>query len=159
MGFVNPATPAGRICCHPSNRNSLIQLQIQQTEDENGGVPRVDTARTVWKLQPANLGFVEPAATWEDKGPSPDNKLFDTPTTPIYWGRTLLTRDRYRPARCRNPNLGFIEPMSPEEDKLSSPDQKYFHTSTTPRNWGRKRLSPGSIPPRTVGTLTPLAGC
>ena len=57
---------------------------------------------------------------------------------------------RYRPARCGTPNLRFVESAPLGEDMAQSSAHKYCHVSTTPMNPGRKRLSPGSIPPRTV---------
>ena len=73
---------------------------------------------------------------------------------------------RYCPARCGNPNAtGWLligrrswsqraagiapRAATPGEDRVPSPSQKCFHIPTTPTR-GRKRVSPRSIPPRTV---------
>ena len=56
-------------------------------------------------------------------------------------------------------NLRFIDPAPPAENKVPTQHHESLHTSTTPTNRGRKRLSPGSIEPRTVWKPQPHSGC
>ena len=68
----------GMIRSHPRIINPSIHLQLQQTGDENGGLP--GRYRPAQCANP-NLGFVEPAPPGEDKIPSLDQKSVHTSTT------------------------------------------------------------------------------
>ena len=107
----------------------------------------------------------------EDKVSSPDQKSFRTSTTAITRRRKRTFPGSIPPCRVWKPQphwviadwLGLMKPArsenSPSGQRRSpaapgkdfpSPEQKSFHVSTTPSNRGRLRISPRSIPLRTV---------
>ena len=116
-----------------------------------------------------------PTAAGDDKFPSPDQQSFQPYITPTHRGRKWqspgvdtapygvetpshrLTADRLgltahiEPARGESRPSGQGQgPAENGEDNIPSPDPKHFDACTTPAPRGQNKLSPGSIPPRTV---------
>ena len=112
---------------------------------------------TVWLIAGC-LGFVESAASGEDRFPSPDHKSFHTSTNPTNRGKKRWSPGSIPGRTVCKPLTHWLiadwtrigEPPPPKEDEALSPDQKSFHTSASPTNLARKRWLIWSIPSRTV---------
>ena len=118
-----------------------------------------------------------PAAPGKSKFPSPDQKSFNTSTTPTTRGRKRRSPGSIPPGTMWKPQphrrvadwLRLMKPARGEscpsgqrrgpaalgEDRVSSLDHKTFHISTTPTTLERKGRSLGSIRPHTADCWLP----
>ena len=109
-------------------------------------------------------GFVEPAATAEDKVPSPETILLHN-----HRFNQLGTNMVISGADAASPGVetpippliadrpGFGEPAAPGEDRVPPPNHQHFHTSTNPTNTGTKTvICGGNTVAHGMETPTPL---
>ena len=118
-----------------------------------------------------------PAAPGKDKFPAPDQKSFNTSTTPTTRGRNRRSSGSISPDIIWKPQphrrvadwLVLMEPahgesspsghaeVPPHSGRIGVlfPDHKSFHISTTPTTLGQKGRSLGSIRPRTADCWLP----
>ena len=137
-----------RIRCHPRIRHPSIHLQLQQTEDENGGPShryrhaKCRNPNPTGLLLNPNLGFVDAAPPAVDDISSPDQESSHKSTTPTTRGRNDAPPGRYCPARCGNPNLGLVDPRPPSGRIWSHPRITNPSIHLQPQQGGAKTVIP-----------------
>ena len=111
LGFVRLTRPGEDKVPSPHHESFHIYT-IQQTGDENGGLPgryrptRCGNPNPTGCLINPNLGFEQPAPPGEDKLSSPDQKSFHTSTTPANRGRKRWSPGSIPPSTVWKPQPG-----------------------------------------------------